>query len=234
MNNNESTWACPVCNASRNASGEPLVSEWAVACHIAGKMRTGDRLHKSWALSKAPDLEVKAKQFKIAERLTWAVVEAQREQEMLKETRQIKMPQVPFEKISKIERSLHKFIENTLKREFVNSDQEWWVKGIPMTVRRDCAQRREEDDQKQNLYNYTYLIDLQSILNKNWALFEANFQNVSKQCKSKNEFLNNLAKLNEIRNFIMHPVRQQDELSPEETQFLDWFDNLTREFASSD
>jgi len=230
MNNSENVWKCPVCKASGGASG-PFVSEWAVACHVAGKARTGDRLHKSWALSKIPDLDAKATLPRIAERLTWAVVEAQREQDMLKESRKNKRAQGAYERISKIEIRLHKFIESALKREFGESEDEWWVKGIPLSIRQKCGNRCEEDNCRQDKYAYTDLLDLQSILNNNWRLFQASLQRISKQCKSKNELLTSLGKLNEIRKVIMHPVRQQDELS-EEHQFLDWFDNLTKEFIS--
>ncbi len=232
INNKETSWSCPVCNASGGASGL-FVSDWSVACHIAGKARTGDRLHKSWALSKISDLDVKATLPKIAERLTWAVVEAQREQE-LKESLQNQRLQGPYERISSIEKRLHKFLENTLKREYRESEDGWWVKGLPLPVRQKCVNRREEAMQRQDPYAYTDLIDLQSILNNNWRSVEVNFQRISKQCKSKNEFLNSLGKLNEIRKVIFHPVREQDQLSSEETQFLDWFDNLAKEFISGD
>ncbi len=232
MNNSENVWKCPVCKASGGASG-PFVSEWAVACHVAGKARTGDRLHKSWALSKSPDLDVRDTIPRIAERLTWAVVEAQKEQEIIKESIKNQRIQEPYERISTIEIRLHKFIENVVKKEFGESEDDWWVKGVPLSIRKKCADRREEDIQRQALYAYTDLIDLQSILNNNWRLFELSFQRISKQCKSKNVFLSSLGKLNEIRKIIMHPVRKQGELS-EEIQFLNWFDNLTKEFTSGD
>lgn len=232
MNNSENSWVCPVCDVSGSASG-PFVSDWAVACHIAGKIRTGDRLHKSWALSKIPDLDVKATLPKIAEHLTWAVVQEQRERQILEESLQHQRAQGLYDKICTIEVRLHEFIENTLKRELGESEDKWWVRGIPLSIRQKCQSRREEDIRRQEAYAYTDLIDLQSILGNNWRFFEVDFHRISKQCKSKNEFLNNLAKLNEIRKVIMHPVRQQDELS-EETQFLNWFENLTKELISGD
>ncbi len=226
--NSEASWICPVCSAERNTSGTPFVSEWAVACHIAGKI-TGSvgRAHKSWALSKVPNLDVKATMPKIAESLTWAVVEAQRERESLQKQR---FPG-PYENISQIEIRLHKFIGNTLRKEFGESEDKWWVEGIPLSTRKKCVDRREEDGRRQNEYYYTDLIDLQSIMNNNWRLFEANLQGISKDCKSKNEFLSHLGHLNEIRKVIMHPIRQQDELS-EEMKFLNWLDRLTTEFCS--
>jgi len=157
----------------------------------------------------------------------WAVVEAQREL-------QNQRLQGPYEKIREIEIRLHKFIENTLKREFGESGDKWWVEGIPLSIRKKCVDRREEDGRRQDEYYYTDLIDLQSILNNNWRFFEVNFQRISKQCKSKNELLNGLGKLNEIRKVIMHPIRQQDELSEEENEFLDLFGSLIEEFISGD
>ena len=56
-------------------------------------------------------------------------------------------------------------------------------------------------------YNYTCLIDLQSILNKNWAVFESDFRKVSAATQSKREFLDLLGPLNDVRNRYAHPVR---------------------------
>lgn len=232
-NKNEDGLVCPVCNVSTGASG-PFVSDWAVACHIAGKARTGDRLHRSWALSKVGDLDFKSTLNDIALHLQWAVVEAFRERKTPEESPSNQRLKGPYEKISAIERRLHKFIENTLKREFGESEEEWWVKGIPLSIRQKCMNRREEDNRRQDEYSYTDLIDLQPILNNNWRLFEVDFKRTSSQCKSKNEFLNSLGKLNEIRKVIMHPVRLHEELSEKEARLLDRLDVLIREFVCGD
>lgn len=229
---NESDWLCPVCKVSHNASREPLVSDWAVACHIAGKVRIGDRLHRSWTLSKAPDLDVKDKVFNIAVRLMWAVVEARRDQEKLAGTPESQQTQEPYNQLRTIEVRLHRFIEHILKHEYGNTEEEWWSKGIPLSIRQKCVSRREESAQRHEPYAYTDLIDLQSILNYNWRLFEAIFQHISKQMKSKAEFLNSIGKLNELRNIIMHPVREQEELPKEQKEFLNWFENVTSKFVA--
>ena len=45
-------WLCPVCNGNTNSLGIPFSGSRAVALHVAGKIRTGDRSHRSWAVAK--------------------------------------------------------------------------------------------------------------------------------------------------------------------------------------
>lgn len=235
INNNESIWTCPVCKASCNTSGEPFASAWSVACHIAGKITgSSERTHKSWALGKVPDLDAKATLPKIAERLTWAVVEAKRVRDAVEESRRSEMEKEPRKRIITIERELHQFIQINLKREFGESGDDWWIKGIPLQIRQKCADKCEADNRSQHAYYYTDLIDLKPILDNNWRLFEGNLRRVRDKCKSKNELLDALGKLNHLRNTMFHGARQKDELSPEDNEFLDWFASLIAEFIYSD
>lgn len=226
---NETSWNCPVCNIACNSRGEPFVSEWAVACHIAGKVNIGDKLHRSWAINKSFGVDFKDTIPKIAEKLLWAVTEEYRER--ARAIHFTRPSNVLYERVSTIEVRLHNFIKDVLINEYGSSENEWWIKGIPLTVRKKCADRQEEDDLKQERYAYRDLIDMQSILNSNWRLYEPYLKKVKNECESKKYFLDCLGKLNEIRKVVMHPVRELESLT-EETQFLDWFDKLTQEFIS--
>lgn len=229
---NRDVFICPVCNASSGRSGL-FVDDWAVACHVAGKARTGDRLHKSWALTMSPNLDLGVSLLKTADRLLWAVRKARTGQETLRESPQDEQGERLYSVIRELELRLHEFIELRLKREFGDSEDGWWVKGIPMPIRQECVKRREEDTRRQEPYRYTDVLDLQRILDKNWALFEADFRHIAQQCKSKKEFLDAFVKFNGIRNVIMHPVRQPEEIR-EDIQFLNWFHDLMNAFLSDD
>ncbi|MEK7281121.1 MAG: tetratricopeptide repeat protein, partial [Chloroflexota bacterium] len=109
--------------------------------------------------------------------------------------------------VTATEERLHLFIRQRLQQAFGEEESGWWSQGIPLAIRQKCAQRREEDPRRRDYYNYTDLIDLKDIVDKNWKPFELDFQRVKGQIKSKREFLDNLVKLNEIRKIVMHPVR---------------------------
>jgi hypothetical protein len=116
-------------------------------------------------------------------------------------------PPTPLSRIHDTEVKLHQHIKSQLQARWGKKDDNWWVKGVPLTIRQECAQRREADAGRDEPYSYTYLVDLKSILDKNWALFESDFMRVRGAVASKNEFLARLVRLNEVRNRHSHPVR---------------------------
>lgn len=120
-----------------------------------------------------------------------------------------------YEAVAWIDENLHMFVRQQLKKAYGIEDDQWWMQGIPLTIRQKCAQRREEDPRRKEQYNYIDLIDLKEILDKNWRHFEACFNRVKGQIKTKKDLLDNLVRLNEIRKTVMHPVRgsaTQDDL----------------------
>jgi hypothetical protein len=97
---------------------------------------------------------------------------------------------------------------------------------------------READPARDEPYHYTYLIDLKKIMAKNWGIFEEDFarlRNVfsnslaksglapTEQCEGKpvldlfkkNQFLELLDRINDVRNRHAHPVRAPDPDSDE-------------------
>jgi hypothetical protein len=71
--------------------------------------------------------------------------------------------------ICEIETLLHGFVKETLLSIY---GDEWWQKGIPLQIRKDCQIRKEEDSTPSNdPYQYTTLIDLKAIIEKKWAEF---------------------------------------------------------------
>ena len=84
---------------------------------------------------------------------------------------------------------------------------------------------------------YTYVIDLKSILEKNWVLFESDLQRVRDTTPSKKEFLDQILRLNEVRNRYAHPIRAPLAGSERYTQDVDTASrirNLVAMFCSPD
>jgi hypothetical protein len=110
-----------------------------------------------------------------------------------------------FELLTDLERKLHREIRSRLREKLGGAEAAWWGRGVPESVRRSCAATREhESDFSDHPYNYTTLLDLQTILDKKWKLFQPLLPTWQ-----KNEFLKKFDRLNGIRNQVMHPVREQ-------------------------
>jgi predicted transcriptional regulator len=109
-----------------------------------------------------------------------------------------------YESLCRLETYLHAYIRTRLERGF--GPQDWWLKGIPESVRIDCVTAKERDPEPQDdPYCYTTFIHLRDILDKQWGIFcELLPKSV---VDDKKAFLKDLGKLNAVRNKIMHPVR---------------------------
>ncbi|MBI4233236.1 MAG: tetratricopeptide repeat protein [Chloroflexi bacterium] len=112
-----------------------------------------------------------------------------------------------YDLVTWVEETLHMFIRQRLQQAFGREETEWWQHGVPQPIRVKCASRREEDLVRRPLYNYSDLIDLKDIMDKNWRHFENDLPKAGTQVMSKKEFLDGLGSLNEIRKTVMHPVR---------------------------
>jgi hypothetical protein len=48
----------------------------------------------------------------------------------------------------------------------------WWRKGVPEAVRKECVTRKEGDGEPlEDPYRYTMFINLGTIIGKNWEIF---------------------------------------------------------------
>lgn len=111
-----------------------------------------------------------------------------------------------YESLCRLERFLHGYIRDELRRGFGPKD--WWRKGIPLGVRKDCKTRHEEDpeaDEQDDPYSYTTFIQLKEIFDRRWGLFSKLLP--SNTAADKQKFLSDLTRANTIRNKVMHPVR---------------------------
>lgn len=110
-----------------------------------------------------------------------------------------------YEDLRIIEIHLHSFIRRTFETKFGTGEGDWWHQGIPEAVRKACHNRREEDSERSDPYCYTDLIDLRSILDKQWKFIRDVLPGEISSNKPK--FMDELLRLNRIRRKVMHPVR---------------------------
>ncbi len=105
------------------------------------------------------------------------------------------------EVIDRIERALQKVVLEELRRE---CGDDWWMTGVPKTVRVKVSERFEEDEGKRGCReNYFDLIDYAKIALQNWELFEPilAYEKTGKK-EGRIHWLNTV---NEKRNIVSHP-----------------------------
>jgi DGQHR domain-containing protein len=107
--------------------------------------------------------------------------------------------------IDDIERKLQKVILEELRREYGSGETEWWMLGVPKTVRVKVGQRFEEESgQRGAKEHYFDLIDYSKIALDNWKLFEPILA-YGKPGSSKEKRLSWLDFVNEKRKIVAHP-----------------------------
>lgn len=75
--------------------------------------------------------------------------------------------------VDRIETTLQSFVIEELKRECGPDETQWWVVGVPKTVRQKVSQRYEDDDGKRGGKEcYFDLIDYKNIALDHWEMFE--------------------------------------------------------------
>jgi hypothetical protein len=122
---------------------------------------------------------------------------------------------------------LHRFVKRTLVSTF---EDRWWREGIPEQIRKNCQIRKEEDlTPLEDPYYYTTFIDLKLIIDKNWRSFSAVLPKALST--NKQDTLENLQRVNSIRNRVMHPVKIMSEYG-DDHRFARKFLADLREIAS--
>jgi hypothetical protein len=163
-----------------NSQGSPLVGSRAVALHIAGKIKTGDNTHRRWAINNVGDNIYDSEIYRTINTLAYEIEsyvidanqarirqEEERIQRIIEERDANEEPRVlAYRYIESIETNLHQCVCQTLQDAYGESEDDWWVKGVPTNIRVECAKRREESTQREELYNYTALIHLKTIIEK--------------------------------------------------------------------
>jgi hypothetical protein len=129
----------------------------------------------------------------------------------------------------RIEVNLVDFVLGAVK----NTGDNWWIERIPLTIRQECAKRHEEEKCRWPKEAYLDLIDLKTIMSKEWKLFESHLRAAG--CEGgKDRCLAWLDRLNEIRRMVGHPLKKHvagHSFSDEEQAFLKGCDDLVRKLV---
>lgn len=103
-----------------------------------------------------------------------------------------------------IEKALKKTIMEILKQEFGAEGDQWWVAGVPQTMRVRVTERYERDDgQRGGREHYFDLIDYRDIISAHWDLF-GELLGFGKTSSSKDKRTSWIKDVNETRKIWAH------------------------------
>lgn len=103
-----------------------------------------------------------------------------------------------------IEKALKKTIVAILKEQFGAEENQWWVAGVPQTMRVRVTERYERDDgQRGGKEHYFDLIDYRDIISAHWDLF-GGLLGFGKTSSSKEKRTSWIKDVNEIRKIWAH------------------------------
>jgi len=125
--------------------------------------------------------------------------------------------------VDRVERTLQKTVVEELKREYGLDDGQWWINGVPKTVRMKVTARHEDDDGKRGGKEYYFdLIDYRTIITQNWDVFGA-LLGYGKPNISKDKRSSWINEVNEVRKVVSH-VTAGRVVSLEELAQLELYD----------
>lgn len=102
-----------------------------------------------------------------------------------------------------IEVNMQKYVLQILREEIGPEESQWWISGIPQSVRVKVTERFEKDDgQRGKKENYFDLMDYRKIILDNWQIFEGIF--AYKKAGNKEAKTSWLVFVNEKRNAVAH------------------------------
>lgn len=108
-----------------------------------------------------------------------------------------------YEVVRRYEIDLHRLVRDVLIQHFGDDERAWWFQGVPTKVRVQCAGRAEELGRWDlDPWNCTMLLDLQSVIDQLWKVFDKFYR-----LPSKNDVASEIKRVNDVRNRVMHPVR---------------------------
>lgn len=129
---------------------------------------------------------------------------------------------------ARIERDLKHAIIAGLKRKY--GDNVWWVRGVPVSIRKKCAEIREEEGCVLDIEAYLYLISFKEIVTFNWKAFGQAMERATRSKKGKEAATDWIIKINPIRNAVMHPSKR--EISADDIEELQTAYNVTQAFCA--
>lgn len=109
-----------------------------------------------------------------------------------------------YEYLRGMELAVHRHVCTRLAQSFGSDD--WWTAAVPDEIRTECERRRSGDRQPSPaLSQYLSLGQLERLIDLHWQLFRVLFP----PGLTKTRILADLKRLTAIRNWVMHPARQQ-------------------------
>jgi hypothetical protein len=119
-----------------------------------------------------------------------------------------------YEDLRSIEIHLHSLLREALEQKY---GEDWWHKGIPGQVRKQCWSRKDKQKSENNPYTFTDLPDLERIATEQWEAVSSKVP--QKVAVDSRQFADIIKQLNRIRRRVMHPVRGESP-SDEDFQFV--------------
>ena len=112
-------------------------------------------------------------------------------------------------KILELHKKLYEYVVTTLKKHFGSSEDEWWVNGIPLKIRIECASLWEEKNRDGEVHSTLYLSHYETICKygQNWEIFKDVISLDEKDKKNKNKNSKWIWELNNLRQITAHPER---------------------------
>ena len=241
---------CPVCGTDKNSSGQYLGDLRSLSLHVAGSARYGrDSKHRNWVKSLLPDTNVGSYTInEIDTHIRSYVWDALRELEVEdppweeeEENRDVEEIEEVEEKESyirayacfwEIETKLHRFAAHVLA---AKHGENWW-KAFPLQLQHDCVDRAQQDSHRLPLGSYIDFLDLRDVIkhDNNKQYFQEAFGSLESEYRDpQSEFHSKLSRVNQIRNNIMHPLKQLMP-SDEDIATLEQFLEFVRKFTSAD
>lgn len=117
-----------------------------------------------------------------------------------------------YEELRGFEVDLHALVRHALVREYGNSGRAWWFQGVDEGTRKSAVVRAEELGRDgYDPWLCVTLIELGSTITKRWTIFSPLLR-----APSSREFNSEIAAVGQVRNRVMHPVR---DMPPDEHDF---------------
>ena len=109
--------------------------------------------------------------------------------------------------IRTIHGKLFSYIIETLKENYGTKDKAWWIKGVPLDIRKKCTAEWEAKDRQDTEESNLYLISYIEICRDNWNLFKEVISLGEKDRDNSKKCTKWIRDLNELRKITAHPER---------------------------
>lgn len=110
-------------------------------------------------------------------------------------------------RVTKIHRKLFDHVIGTLKYHYGTQNKAWWVRGIPLEIRKQCTAEWESKNREGEEESQLYLISYIDICISNWDLVKDVISLDAKDKDNKKQNTKWIRELNEIRKITTHPER---------------------------